>query len=398
MKLFKKISRYYPERHLTEQVQSKLDDFAKLRRESCTGSDLIQVDINIDGLEAYATDGIKTFYFRSSSMIDHNDVAGEFALWAFLPIAMAQGKNLVINSSCSEQALANAGKLVEAWSCWLPSLFSLIKIYSTSKRKLRSNDLPRRDLLCFSGGVDSTYTLLTRKFSTFGFDLLTVQGMDYHVSDDERFEKAKLKSNLLLKDFNCDRLYIKTNAYSLYKEYDIQPRYIYVFVLMGCASLFSERYASLVLAADRVRYQQLEDVPYGSSYATDQFFDNGDFKLLSHADDVTRAEKLPEITKNSSALASLSFCKNRKYRPENCGVCEKCMRTKYMFLATIGTVPEKCFINGSVDIAKKVFLSKVVNREEAFVKATYAAGFWSGNLSKVPMIVDAYQAIKNRKK
>lgn len=398
MKFFKKFKRVSSEKQLSEQVQLKIDDFEKLHRESISGSDHIQVYTDIDGLEAYATDGAKTFYFRSSSLIDRNEVAGEFALWAFLPIAMAQGKNLVINAPCSDKALANARKLVEAWSCWLPGTFSLIKIQSLSARKLRSNDLTRRELLCFSGGVDSTYTLLTRKFSVSGFDLLTVQGMDYHVSDDERFEKAKVKSSQLLKDFNCERLYIKTNAYSLYKEYNIQPRYIYVFVLMGSASLFSERFESLVLAADRVRYQQLEDVPYGSSYATDHFFNNGDFKLVSHADDVTRAEKLPKLIENSSALASLSFCKNRKYRPENCGVCEKCMRTKYMFLASAGKIPKECFINEEINIDEKVFLSKVVDREAAFVKATYAAGFWSGNLSKIPMIVDAYQIIKNRKK
>jgi hypothetical protein len=36
----------------------------------------------------------------------------------------------------------------------------------------------------------------------------------------------------------------------------------------------------------------------------------------------------------------LTFCVDYKSRPENCGACTKCQRTKLMFLARTGTVPD----------------------------------------------------------
>lgn len=395
MKIFKR-SQKPSGKSLPSDTQKKLNDFAEQHSSSSMEGEM-DVQVEIKGTEMFVTDGEQTFYFLSSEKIEHDSRVGEAALWIFLPIAMARGMNLRINAPCSEIALSSAHKLIEAWSCWLPSLFSLIHVSSSSRRVIDDETQGDKELFCFSGGVDSTYTLLTRKFSDSGFDLLTVQGMEYNVSDDARFEQAKEKSQSILNNYDCGHFYVKTNSYDIYKKYHIQPRYIYVFVLMACASLFSKRYGSLILAADRIRYQQLEDVPYGSSYATDQYFDSGDFRLVSHADDVTRAQKLPAIAASADALESVSFCKDRKYRPENCGVCEKCMRTKYMFLASIGYVPVECFRNGSMKIDEKVLLSKKAEREDAFVKATYAAGFWSGHLSKLPMIVNAYNKIKNRR-
>ncbi|GAA6146620.1 hypothetical protein [Thalassolituus maritimus] len=393
MKIFKRFSKSSG-KSLPSDTQKKLQDFAELHS-SLHDKGEMNVHVEFRGEEVLATDGKQTFYFLSSEQNEIDARAGELALWAFLPVAMARGLDLKINAPCSEVAIKNAHRLIEAWSCWLPNLFSLIHVSATSNRVLDRDSHNAKELFCFSGGVDSTYTLLTRNFPDHGFDILTVQGMDYNVADDARFEQAKRKSQGILKNYDCSHFFVKTNAYDVYKKYQIQPRYIYVFVLMACASLYSRKYSSLVLAADRIRYQQLEDVPYGSSYATDHYFDSGDFRLVSHADDATRAQKLPVIAASPDALESVSFCKDRKYRPENCGVCEKCMRTKYMFLASIGYVPVECFKTGSMQVDEKVLLSKNAEREAAFVKATYAAAFWSGNLSKVPMIEKAYKKLKS---
>src|SRR5262249_33314352 len=53
------------------------------------------------------------------------------------------------------------------------------------------------------------------------------------------------------------------------------------------------------------------------------------------------------ILNSKTALNSLAFCWNRKIQPENCGVCPKCLRTKMLFLAVTGLIPD-IFQNQSI--------------------------------------------------
>ncbi len=378
---------------MSSDIQVKLDSIAKNHKGDT--NDRLVVNIIRAENELYATDGSNTFYFETSVYVDDSIDSGEFALWSFLPVAMAEGKDLYINAPCTRIAIENAEKLIEVWACWLPGLYSLIKVNSSEIRE-PFDTAGKKDLLCFSGGVDSTYTLLKKEFPK-GVDFITVQGMDYYVSDNVSFDRAKAKTAPMADRYSATRIFVRSNAYSVYKKYELAPRITYVFVLAACSFIYMQNYATVTLAADFSLYQQLEELPYGSSYATDRFFSSGDFCLHSHAEDVTRAEKLPFIAENTDALRSLSFCKDRSVRPDNCGVCIKCMRTKYMFLASLGYIPSECFVDANLDMHKKVFLSKVESKQEAYIKSTYAAAFWSGNLDKIPMIVDAYLKIKKLK-
>lgn len=394
MKFFQRFQRKRSRKVLSPEIQSRIDLITK-KHDKANG-EILTVSIHREKNELFATDGENTFYFDSSMPINENFNSGEFALWSFLPVAMAKGMDLHIDAPCSSIAIKNAEKLVEAWACWLPGVYSLIRVSSSTIRD-QLQKVERKDLICFSGGVDSTYTLLKKDFSG-GVDFITVQGMDYYISDDDSFEKAKLKTAPMAKLHASERLFIRSNAYSIYKNYNLAPRITYVFVLSACAFIHLHRYSNVTMAADFALYQQLEELPYGASFATDRFFSSGDFSLQTHAEDVTRAEKLPVITNVQDALLSLSFCKDRSVRPDNCGICIKCMRTKYMFLAALGRIPEECFIDPKLDNSEKVYLSKVESKQEAYIKSTYAAAFWNNNLDKVPMIVDAYLKIKKAKK
>jgi hypothetical protein len=341
--------------------------------------------------EIFLSSGTETFYFDCSGAASPDIEFTDFAAWIFLPVAMVKNKTLMIHGLGTLETKENAEKLSNIWACWLPKKYSLINVEFSEYRNLDSSE-NKKQLLLFSGGVDSTYTILNKKFQEKP-DLLTIQGMDYKISDQDKFEQAIQKTNILASEYADQRVTVRSNAYDIYKEISIAPRLSFVFVLASVSFLFIKNYKDVTMSADFALYQQFEELPYGSSIATDQLYNSGDFHLETFGNDVTRAEKLPTILSNSLAVNSLSLCKDKKIRPENCGVCSKCTRTKYMMLATTGCIPKESFINPTLDQNIKINFNVSGDKQDAYIKSTYTAGFRNNYLDKIPNIVSEYRRI-----
>jgi hypothetical protein len=267
----------------------------------------------------------------------------DFAAWFFLPIAMRTNRPLQIHGSGSGTTTRNAATMSNAWQSWLPAHFSSITV--SFDREIDDGGAavrPDRDLCFYSGGVDSTYTILRRVNAGRARDLLTVYGMDYKLRDEEKFEKYLRKTGGFASQASDTRILVETDAYSLYDKYGVNPRkhhVSHIFALAGSAFLHAGYYGQIVIAADVRLDQQFLVYPWGSNSATNHFFDDGLTRLITDSDDVTRCQKMPALFESAKALESLTFCDDYSVRPDNCGVCAKCIRTKLMFLAACGRVP-----------------------------------------------------------
>jgi hypothetical protein len=384
------------DKKLDRSVLNRIKHYEKAVKEKGLTNDLsINVYAFQEDSEIYLTSGRETFYFDCSGATKPSIENADFAAWIFLPIAMSLNKNLFIHGCGSKETKSNAERLSDVWACWMPKKYSLINVeFSEYREPLNTNE--RKQLLLFSGGVDSTYAILNKPFAEKP-DLLTIQGMDYKVSDQLNFEKAIEKTNILAAEYADQRIMVRSNAYDIYNTLKIPPRLTFVFVLSSVSFLFLKNYRDVTMAADFALYQQFEELPYGSSIATDQLYASGDFKLETFGNDVTRAEKLPSILENKLALQSLSLCKDKKIRPENCGVCSKCVRTKYMMLAAAGYIPNASFLHPELDQGTKLNFNTSGDKQDAYIKSTYTAAFRNGNLDKIPTIVNEYFRIQNSK-
>lgn len=380
------------DKKLSRDVQNKISYYAKIVKKKAHAEDSINVYSFQENNEVYLSSGSETFYFDCSGDATPDIEFLDFAAWIFLPIAMSKNKNLIIHGKGTLITKRNSERLSDIWACWLPKKYSLINVEFSEYRESAAKNEKQKQLLLFSGGVDSTYAILNKNFKNKP-DLLTIQGMDYKISDEDRFNKAIEKTNILAGEYADKRTAVRSNAYDIYKEFNIAPRLSFVFVLASASFLFIKKYASVTMASDFALYQQFEELPYGSSIATDQLYDSGDFSLETFGNDVNRAQKLPSILENKAALLSLSLCKDKKIRPENCGVCSKCTRTKYMMLATIGTIPTEIFIDPNLDQNIKINFNANEDKQDAYIKSTYTAGFRNNNLDKIPNIVEEYKRI-----
>lgn len=328
---------------------------------------------------------------------DSNKAWNDFAVWFFLPIAMRTGRDLRVEGKGSEETIKNARRISEIWESWLPHHFNSVNVsfHATSSRP-RGETSKKRSLCFYSGGIDSTHALLTRYRAGEEQTLLTVHGMEYRADDADKFSAFKNKIAPFSRLVGNRHIFVRTNAYATYNKLKVNlpgAHFSHIFALAGSAFLFSESYNDILIAADYRLDQQFIAYPWGSNSATNAYFDDGSTRLSTLDDDLTRTDKVPLILSSEEALSSVTFCTSYQSRPDNCGRCQKCMRTKLMFLVSSGAVP-KIFSDTSIpsDWYRKFDLKKRYQR--AFLLDIMTCAKRNSRISQLPGANRVYSMLK----
>ncbi len=248
-----------------------------------------------------------------------------FAVWHTLPTAMLTGRDIEIDGPVDPVVIANGEKLARVWSMWSPGVLQPVKIHAS---KVVAPQRGKRSVLAFySGGVDSTFHLMASPKEDLPSRALTIHGMDYKPDNDRNFLALVKKTEPLLKHFGIERVTIKSDV-AQYGKATI----LHGFTLAGCASLLSDVFGTAQIAADYTWEQDMMSWPWGTNHVTNRYFAGSDWSLKTVTSDFSRTEKIEAIAANKMACDAISFCTDSKSRPVNCGRCQKCVRTKLMFL------------------------------------------------------------------
>jgi 7-cyano-7-deazaguanine synthase in queuosine biosynthesis len=310
-----------------------------------------------------------------------------------MPIAMRLGCNLRIEAAGTEATERNAERLSKIWARWLPGHFRPISVRFA--KTARPTAGVGGDICIYSGGIDSTYAMLRRHREGQRQTLLTIHGMDYRYDDRTRFADLLKKTSGFANAVGLQRIVVRTDAYRVYKQYRVNPKGSdvgHVFVLGGASFLYSERFSRAVIAADYRLDQQFDVHPWGTNAATNPLFDDGEFRLHTEDQDITRAQKCSLLLTSDEALNALTFCVDYQSRPQNCGKCQKCVRTKAMFMAGSGRIP-KIFSDmslasgclGAFDLEKK--------HQRAFFFDLHETALSNGSVEAIPGLAQMYEAI-----
>lgn len=268
----------------------------------------------------------------------------DFVLWLSLPIAMSMARDLHIEGPVSALALANAKTLVGIWSKWIPHLYSHIDITTADIAISKDTIAPTHDLMLYSGGLDSTYSLLKHYVNPKKpVSLLTIQGMDYKAGDNARFNELKNKIKPLTSQIKGSHYFIKSNAAEVMNKFGIDGGIGHGFHLFGSLCVFQDDHPTGVIAADCTPTIDFIITPWGTNHLINHLFSSERFSIKTLDNNIDRAEKtgkLLTLENSDHALAAITFCKNRQSRPHNCGRCSKCIRTKAMFHTETGSIPD----------------------------------------------------------
>ncbi|WP_151777270.1 hypothetical protein [Acinetobacter brisouii] len=294
----------------------------------------------------------------------------DYALWAILPLAMKNGDHIEIHEPISKRAYDSVKKIANIWYFWIPNFYKKINITAHNIIESNSFEKNNKNLMCFSGGIDSTYSAFKLQQDNIkNVDSLTVHGMDYKFKDTSKFDQLMEKTKKLRNSVFTNSHFVKTNIYAIYSQHKCNPSFTHVthiFSLFASLSIF-EGYEQYLIASDDRLDQQFLIHPYGSNSASNRLMKNSTGNLVTLDDDVTRLEKTKYLAENEFDLNSLSVCGNAKARPYNCGICVKCLRTKSMLLAILDYVPN-IFVDNELgnDWFSKIDLTDLNNQMYAF--------------------------------
>jgi len=284
----------------------------------------------------------------------------DFVALSLVFVAMRKGRPLHIEGSISRRLLVNLVEFQRAWSLWAPRLYQPVEV-TCSVICDESPSLRRTAVSAFSGGVDATFAMLYHTDGVAKVDQLKVnaavlvQGFDIGLDQPEAFAVAQSNARAMTELMGVPLSIVRTNFASVGSQWTNA----FGAGLAACLHLFGEMCDTAVMGTDE-DYAHFV-LPWGSNPITNQFLSSAGMIVVSEGGGFTRTEKVAVIARNQKASEHLRVCWQGPQTGLNCGICEKCVRTKLNFLAAGFAVP-KCL--GVPPSSREVLGLRVQNRTQ----------------------------------
>lgn len=269
-----------------------------------------------------------------------DDDCDSYLLASLLP-AMKLGVVINIHGKVSNKLLANLTELQLIWYRWCPNLYSLIdmNVDEISKEGVPVDGA----IVAFSGGVDASFSAYRHVKLKAGYATqhlkagVLVHGFDIPVNDIESFKGAAKLAYESLNDLNIELIMLKTNIRELF---NINWNHFHGLAL---ASVFNglSNYVGTALIGSGDPYDKLTE-PWGSHPMTDPLLSSDKLNILHDGAGFSRSSKISLLANWPTGVKNLRVCWAGKNNAENCGKCEKCVRTRLNFIVAGLDNPE-CF-------------------------------------------------------
>jgi hypothetical protein len=258
---------------------------------------------------------------------------GNFAIAAALPTAMSLGRPLHLLGEADTDFLAQMEEYMAAWCRWRPDLFRPVAISADTEAEPGTSSSGSA-IMAFSGGLDSTFALHAHKRGLLGRRALDIeaavliQGFDIPLDDARALGIAREHVQAILDSYGVRLNIVWTNWQ---KPFCVKWGMTHVLGITAVLHQFHRQFASAVIADD-VPYES-QVTPWSSNAITNQMLGCGAFPIRPTGAAWSRTEKAGAVASNPAVLQHLRVCYERPELGENCGVCEKCVRTKLNFHA-----------------------------------------------------------------
>ncbi|WP_347455976.1 hypothetical protein ABEF89_12180 [Acinetobacter thermotolerans] len=280
-------------------------------------------------------------------------------LFAVVSKSMRSGEDLYTDLPISAWGLRQANLLIEAWNNLNPSEYAKIQIFASKVCEDLIVSEKNEAISAFSGGVDACFTLVRHNENDWNNasynikNVLCVHGFDIKADAYNEYEKLMTRVSPILDYYECKRLNVWTNiTETLEQDWEMT----HSAQLACCLHLFSEHFTTALLGSSDP-YNEF-DIRWGSNPAIDFLFSSDRMKLVHDGAGFTRTQKVHRISTNPEILKSLKVCWINS-AGDNCGICEKCYRTRLNFLAS-DIINPSCF-NGNIKLSRLLYL-KIDNK------------------------------------
>jgi hypothetical protein len=176
--------------------------------------------------------------------------------------------------------------------------------------------------LCFSGGVDSFYSLLRGDHHIDA--IVFVHGYDIELTDTERARAAEASIRRVAAELGIKAIVVRTNLRTHGAFRTADWRHTHGGALAAVGHLLTNDIDQLLISAS---YPRVFDRPWGSHWALDPWWSSSRLTVTHVGAEKWRAEKLVAIMHEPAVRKHLRVCWENRSPDGNCGRCEKCLRT-----------------------------------------------------------------------
>ncbi len=194
--------------------------------------------------------------------------------------------------------------------------------------KRDDSDEPNSDsaALCFSGGVDSFYSLLSLQPKPEF--LIAIHGFDIPLRDEVRMSALKESLGHAAAHVGAKPIVIRTN----FREHPGAGRAglwerAHGGALAAVGHLLCAAAGRLIISST---YSVNRQRPWGSSFMTDHLWSSDRLEVLHYGADLGREEKLRFLAREPLARRHLRVCWENRAPCGNCSRCAKCVVTMLM--------------------------------------------------------------------
>ena len=257
----------------------------------------------------------------------------DFAVVAALIIAMREGRPMHVDGPVTGDLLRNLEEFQEAWTMWR-SVYRRVPITADQILPTQQSS-SRRGVFAFSGGVDGTFALLRHHSGRAGLRTarpvcaMMVHGLDVPLGEQQAFDRAHGDVAGMMRVLGVPLTTVRTNWRELNdKNWQME----YHVALTACLYQF-RGLANVGVCGAGEDYAQMV-VPWGSNPVTNHLLSGGGFQVHTEGLGFTRTGRVRLICDYPEVASKLRVCWEGPITGENCGRCEKCIRTKLNFMAS----------------------------------------------------------------
>ena len=305
-----------------------------------------------------------------------------FASVLLLPSLHHRAK-LKIDTSVDAQWLENIRQLCQIYSQWWG-----YDVDCPIEAIAQTSNVPLSPAvgLCFTGGVDSFYSLL--QYPGQIDRLVFAHGYDIPLDDFPRINAYRKSLAEIAVLTGKPAIIIRTNLrnHPLFRSVHWNKTHGSALAALGL--LLSGQIGSLIIppsyASTRLR-------PWGSHPETDPLFSTARCRLLHHSTHLGRLGRIQAIAQDNLVQQHLRVCFANKTLTGNCSACEKCVMTM-VALAETGYFPQCKTFSHSKSLVTRV--------NELSFTSPHLAALWKdiASVEKTPELQSAiYRAIRRRR-
>jgi len=251
--------------------------------------------------------------------------------------AMGSGQDIYVDGRMTRSSLLNLATFQEAWCRWKPGVYKQVKIEPLSL----TDDPPRaksQSIAAFSGGADAIFTALRHADDQFNLkSVMLVHGFDIPLDRPDQFSKLVERVQPFLHRLNLRPRIVRTNIAELRIQEWLDS---FLAQLSCCLHGYSHEFR-FGLTGGGEPYDELV-LPWGQNPCTDYLLSGDGFTIVHDGAAFSRTEKIVVIAKDPVATKAIKVCWDAPDLSTNCGICEKCVRTRLNFKAA-GIDNPSCF-------------------------------------------------------